>query len=68
MFTPTPRVTEEPAEYSSGKRASSSATDRAEDEFDAILRSNETVRVSLTPSRFSSFEVSFEREGRKEGH
>ncbi|BEJ15212.1 hypothetical protein CspHIS471_0409790 [Cutaneotrichosporon sp. HIS471] len=29
----------------------------AEDDFDAILRSGETMRVSLTPSRFSTFET-----------
>ncbi|GMK56805.1 hypothetical protein CspeluHIS016_0306450 [Cutaneotrichosporon spelunceum] len=33
------------------------AESAAEDDFDAILRSGETMRVSLTPSRLSTFEV-----------
>ncbi|KLT44767.1 hypothetical protein CC85DRAFT_300310 [Cutaneotrichosporon oleaginosum] len=36
--------------------ASTAAEKSAEDDFDAILRSGETMRVSLTPSRFSTFE------------
>ncbi|CAK9780181.1 unnamed protein product [Cutaneotrichosporon oleaginosum] len=38
--------------------ASTAAEKSAEDDFDAILRSGETMRVSLTPSRFSTFETS----------
>jgi hypothetical protein len=29
-----------------------------EDDFDALLRSSETMKVSLTPSRLKTFEVS----------
>lgn len=60
VFTPAARTTEEPSEISSGSKwafTTNAASAREEDDFDAILRSNETVRVSLTPSRFSSIEV-----------
>jgi hypothetical protein len=37
---------------------SASKSSRDEDEaFDALIRSNETVKISLTPSRLKSFEV-----------
>lgn len=29
-----------------------------EDDFDALVRSNETMKVSLTPNRLKTFEVS----------
>lgn len=32
---------------------------QAEDDFDALIRSGETMRVSLTPSRLSTFDVSW---------
>lgn len=53
-FTSVTRFSEEP-ESTSGR--TSSAADRAEVDFEAALRSNETVRKSLTPSRFSTIEV-----------
>lgn len=34
------------------------SSEKAEEDFDAFLRSGETMRVSLTPSRFSTFDVS----------
>ncbi|KAL1405288.1 hypothetical protein Q8F55_008915 [Vanrija albida] len=40
----------------SSKRLS---VDQAEDDFDALIRSGETMRVSLTPSRLSTFDPSF---------
>ena len=36
-----------------------SAQNEEEEEFDALMRSNETMKVSLTPSRLKTFEVSW---------